>query len=345
MSPPPPTMPTTRPTAATGPLVVVCLRITDLRPEVDLLSGAITRDPWSTGISAADAAALEHALRVAEAWSGRVVAVAVGPPAVEAPLRDVAALGAQVVRIPSLGGEGDADPAAVGGRYIEELATDEQELARTIVSVVTGYGQPALVLCGDRSADRGTGALPAFLAHELGASPALGLVALETDGPGPDPVDGTAGMSLIVERRLDGGWRERLRVPVPAVCSVEGAGVTLRRASLSQALAAGELAIPVVPGRDDRSPGVDPTAVRVGSSSPYAPPPRVLPAPASDDPRLRLLELTGALVAHDPPTIVGPVGAVEAADALLAFLARHDYLDHDLLDDVRAADSRPGSGR
>ncbi len=329
-------------TEPTGPLVVVCLRITDLRPEVDLLSGAITRDPWSTGLSAADAAALEHGLRVAEAWSGRVVAVAVGPPAVEAALRDVAALGAQVVRIPSPGpgGEADADPAATGSGYIEELATDEQDLARTIVSVVTGYGEPALVLCGDRSADRGTGALPAFLAHELGASQALGLVSLETEGPEPDRVDGSTGMSLIVERRLDAGWRERLRVPVPAVCSVEGAGVTLRRASLAAALAAGELAIPVVRSQADRRPGVDPPAVQVGSSSPYTPPPRVLPAPPSDDPRIRLLELTGALVAHDPPIIVGPVGAVEAADALLAFLARHDYLD-----EVPAADSHPGSRR
>jgi len=332
----------TTPTAATapnGPLVVVCLRITDLRPEVDLLSGAITRDPWSTGLSAADAAALEHGLRVAEAWSGRVVALAVGPPAIEAVLRDVAALGAQVVRIPDPGWEADAELTAAAS-YIEELATDEQELAHTIVSVVTGYGEPALVLCGDRSADRGTGALPAFLAHELGASQALGLVTLETAGPDPDPVDGSTGMSLIVERRLDAGWRERLRVPVPAVCSVEGAGVTLRRASLAQALAAGELAIPVVRSPADRTPAIDPTAVRVGSSSPYTPPPRVLPAPTSDDPRVRLLELTGALVAHDPPTIVGPVGAVEAADALLAFLARHGYLD-----DVPAGDSHPGSSR
>jgi electron transfer flavoprotein beta subunit len=52
------------------------------------------------------------------------------------------------------------------------------------------------------------------------------------------------------------------------------------------------------------------------------------------------LELTGALVAHDPPTIVGPVGAVEAADALLAFLGRHGYLE-----DGPAADVDPGSNR
>jgi electron transfer flavoprotein beta subunit len=41
------------------------------------------------------------------------------------------------------------------------------------------------------------------------------------------------------------------------------------------------------------------------------------------------LSLTGALAAHEPPTIIGPVEPSEAADALLAFLARHGYLDDD----------------
>jgi electron transfer flavoprotein beta subunit len=53
----------------------------------------------------------------------------------------------------------------------------------------------------------------------------------------------------------------------------------------------------------------------------------VLPPPEGEDPRLRLLALTGALVAHDPPTVVQPADAAEAADVLLAFLVRHGYLD------------------
>jgi electron transfer flavoprotein beta subunit len=67
--------------------------------------------------------------------------------------------------------------------------------------------------------------------------------------------------------------------------------------------------------------------VRVGASRAFAPRTRVLPAPEGEDPRIRLLALTGALVAHDPPTVIGPVGAVEAADQLIAFLVRHGYLD------------------
>jgi electron transfer flavoprotein beta subunit len=293
-----------------APLVVACLRISDLRPAVDPLDGTVTRDRLGVGLSPADAAGLEHALRIAEVWSGRVVALCVGPRSVEPVLREVAALGAVVIRIP-LGGEGD------GHRYLAELAEDERGLARTLVAAIAPFGRPDLVVCGDRSVDRGTGALPAYLAHELGAAQALGLVAVE-------PED--SGRALLVERRLDAGWRERLRVPLPAVCSVEGAGVRLRRASLAGALgAAGEpitvdrsLAVVTAPG---------PGSFRVGAPRPFRPRTRVLPAPHDADPRLRLLTLTGALVAHDPPTVVQPLDAAEAADVLLAFLARHGYLE------------------
>ena len=64
---------------------------------------------------------------------------------------------------------------------------DEQRAGPPIAAALAPFGPPALVLCGDRSADRGTGALPAFLAHELGAAQALGLVRLELGDDGGDP--------------------------------------------------------------------------------------------------------------------------------------------------------------
>jgi electron transfer flavoprotein beta subunit len=234
-------------------------------------------------------------------------------------LRDVAALGVDVVRVPT-------DHESDGHRYVTELAEDEHALARTIAAAIRPFGPPELVVCGDRSVDRGTGALPAYLAHELDCCQALGLVALTAVGPG----------TLIAERRLDGGWRERLLVRVPAVCSVEGAGVRLRRASLVGTLDVDNGAMPI-----DRSLDVaaaaghsgPPVPIHIGATRPFVPRTRVLVAPAGDDPRLRLLALTGALVAHEPPVVVHPADAAEAADVLLAFLARHDYVDPD----VRAA--------
>jgi electron transfer flavoprotein beta subunit len=292
-----------------SPLVVACLRITDLRPEVDPLTGVVRGDRWGIGLSAADGAALEHTLRICATWSGQLMAVAVGPASVEPVLRQVAALGASVLRVPvSEAGAGDGES--------QLLAHDQQALARRVVEAIGA--SPSVVVCGDRSVDRGTGAFPAFLAHELGAAQALGLVSLDTE-PGGD--------SLVADRRLDGGWRERLRIPLPAVCSVEAAGVRLRRAPLAGALAAADSEVPVSPATSPLPVGSVDHRVMVGPARPFAPRTRVLPAPRGDDPRIRLLALTGALVAHDPPTVIGPVGSVEAADALLGFLVRHGYLD------------------
>jgi electron transfer flavoprotein beta subunit len=290
------------------PLVVACVRAGDRRPDVDPLTGTVTRDARRVGLSAADETALEHALRAAEAWSGRALVVCAGPPAADAVLRDALALGADVLRI-------DWPPAARqhaphgeledADAYVADLAGDERPLARAIAAAV---GPADLVLCGDRSADRGSGALPALLAHELGAAQALGLVDLRVDGE-----------RLVGERRLDRGRRERLAIPRPAVCSVEGSAVRLRRAPLAGVLTAGQADVPTA--------AADPVAPAVAVRRLRADRPRthVVAPPSGETPRERLVALTGALVAHDPPTIVGPVGAAEAADALLAFLERHGY--------------------
>jgi electron transfer flavoprotein beta subunit len=275
-------------------LVAALLRPVDLRTEVDPLTGVVTRDARVAALSPSDAAALEHALQLGSAWGARVLALSAGGAEADGPLREAVARGAEARRV------------ALRDPYLEDLVRDEQQLARALVA---GIGErPDLVLCGDRSADRGTGSLPAFVAHELGVVQAPGLVSLALQ-------DGV----LVAERRLDHGRRELMRVPLPAVCSVEAAGVRLRRASLAAAVSAAEAAVPVV------EVPLGPSRVRVLRTGPARPRPRQLPAPTGSA-RERLLALTGALLAHEPPTIVGPVDAPEAADALLDFLVRHGYL-------------------
>ena len=295
---------------------MACLRVADGHASVDPLTGAIRTDAAGLGLSDADAAALEYALVAGERWSAPVAAVTAGPATVDPVLREVAAHGVSVLRIET-DGTGPTEPAG-------ELAADEHRLARLVAAAITEeLGQPDLVVCGDRSPDRGTGAFPAFLAHELGAAQALGLVAISIGPGGPG---GVRGAEVLADRRLDAGWRERLRVPLPAVCSVEGAAARLRRAPLDGALAAAELSVPVV-----RTSVPDPAAaaaldlVRTGVPRPFVPRPRVVPGPEAADPRLRVLELTGALDDREPPTIIGPLEPGEAADELLAFLTRHGY--------------------
>jgi electron transfer flavoprotein beta subunit len=170
--------------------MVACVRHADQRPRVDPLTGAVHVDPLAASMSAADAAALEHALRLAETWPGRALAITAGPPAADETLRLAAAAGAAVLRVPWPPGE-----------YVQELAGGEQELARALAAAIRTVGEPDVVICGDRSPDRGTGAVPAYLAHELAAAQATGLVAVAS-----------AGGTLTGERRLPAGRRERLRI-------------------------------------------------------------------------------------------------------------------------------------
>ena len=127
-------------------------------------------------------------------------------------------------------GQPDGGPAP--GRPGRRRAGSAAALAAALSAA---FGVPDLVLCGDRSADRGTGSFPAFLAAALDAAQVLGVVRME---PGDDA-------SLRVHRRLDGGRREVLLVRRPAVVSVEAAGVRLRRAGLPATLASGHAVIPV----------------------------------------------------------------------------------------------------
>jgi electron transfer flavoprotein beta subunit len=275
------------------PAVVACLAPTDLHSQVDPLSGEVAVDWRRSDLTAADQAALELALQAAETWGLPVLAVAAGPPHMDGVLREAAALGASVLRLAWTG-----DPWG-----------DSRGLGRALAAAISAHAHPVFVFCGDRSPLRGTGEIPALLAAELGAAQALGLVSLAIE---PTPA------SLVAERRLDGGWREKLRVEAPAVCSVEAAGVRLRRASLASALSAAEAPVPVV------VPPAIAGGPRAGSPRPYRPPTKVVAAPLGDT-RDRLLALTGALVSQDPPRLVGPVDPATAAGELFDYLQRHGY--------------------
>ncbi|MGH9075347.1 MAG: hypothetical protein ACRDZQ_14700, partial [Acidimicrobiales bacterium] len=189
-----------------GPRVGVAMKWVDRRPSVDPLTGLVSTDPRSSGPSAADEAALEWGLRLAEDWSAEVVVASVGPAPATAML--VAALEAGAHRAVRVEAEPGAPSPAVADALALALAGSD------------------LILCGDWSLDRGSGSVPAFLAARLGASQALGLVSLEPAGGEPG--------SLRAERRLEGGWRELLEVRPPAVVSVEGGTFAGRQPGLAE---------------------------------------------------------------------------------------------------------------
>ena len=273
--------------------VAACVKVVDLRPEIDRLSGVVSTSDRTAGISAADSAAVEVGLRLAAAWGVTLSVVCAGGPAADPVLRELLAVGASsAIRV-------DLDPDA-----------PSEVVAAAVSAALDGVD---LVVCGEYSADRGSGSVPAFLAHHLAAAQALGLVAV-------DPAESGR---VLVTRRLGGGRSERLELSGRAVLSVEGSVARLRRAPLSALLASADAPVEVFAPLGDESML---TVVEVAGCHPLRPRPRVLPVPTGQAALGRIVELTGALVDRTPPRRVFATPA-EAADLILAQLRVWDELD------------------
>ena len=276
-------------------LIAACVKWVDLNPDIDPLHGTVEARPHGAGLSEPDRAAVEVALRLAEQWGAEVVVSCVGPPEADRALLELLGAGARrALRVQVDGLHGPVAPAS-------------SEVAR-LLTAAWGAARPDVVVCGDASADRGSGSVPAFVAHELGAAQALGLVEVTSDGPG----------RIAAVRRLDGARREQLRLEIPAVLSVEGSVATLRRAPLSATLAA-------------RNREVEVQRVRLPDEAdeprlhPWRPRPRALPGPAGERALDRIVALTGAHVERTPPRTV-VLEPSDAADAILAQLREWGYL-------------------
>jgi electron transfer flavoprotein beta subunit len=281
--------------AAAGPTIAVALKSVDLRPDVDALTGVVTTDGRWAGLSDADEAALETALGLAERWAGTVVAVGAGPSNVDAVLRQALAAG-----------------AARAVRVDLPAEAPSTSVARALGEVVTDLGA-TWVLCGAHSLDRGSGSVPAFLAHHLAAAQALGLVSVEAEAEGEVEAEGDpATPAAVVTRRLDQARRERLRVVGPAVLSVEGSVARLRRASLAAALRSESAEIEVTSPSVATAPGAAtaPTTRRA-----YRPRARALDAPHGSTLQ-RILELTDAATPRTPPRLVELDPEAAAAEIL-----------------------------
>ena len=259
---------------------------------------------WS-GVSAADEAAFEIALGIAErataASAGApssVTVICLGPPGADDVLRGAIAAG-----------------ATTAVRVDASTELDSQVVA---VALAEHLGDCDLVVCGDYSLDRGTGSVPAFLAGELGIAQALGLldVGLDRDDAG----------AWRVVRRLDGGRREILDVTAPAVLSVEGSAASLRRAPLAASLAARTAPVATGRGPHGRLPESEIHA--------YRPRARVLPAPTggSLDRVRQILDIGGSDV-HAELVTLDPA---DAASKILDQLRDWGYLD-------APVSSRPGA--
>jgi electron transfer flavoprotein beta subunit len=258
--------------------VGVAMKWVALRPEIDVLDATIASDDRWSGASPADLAALELGLRIAQQRGGSLTAATVGDATSEPLLRQALECGAtRALRI---------DPKLRGNQQ-----PTSQEVARALA---VAFVDCDLVICGDWSLDRGSASVPVFLAAALGVDDACGLVKVDIN------MHGSNDDALVVERRLDGGRRQRMSIPGRAVLSVEGSAARIRRASLAGVFAARSASIDVIEidGLLTQQRGV-----RHDKTMPYRPPaPRYDSPPSSDPPLRRVADLMGVNTDRTPPT-------------------------------------------
>ena len=241
-------------------------------------------DERFSGVSLADQAALESALVESERTGLPLTVVTAGPAGADRVLR-----------------EGLARGAAKAVRVELDLGSPSIDVARALASVTRDAHH---VWCGDYSADRGSGSVPALIAGMSSRGQALGLVAVSSEADAPDRVRAV--------RRLDGGRREELLISGPAVLSVEGSVARLRRASLAGTLAADRAHIDVVSGHAKH---VEPTPSR-----PFRPRARVVAAPVGSSAldRVRRVIDTSAGTGHGETVELEPAAAARRiVDALV----------------------------
>ncbi len=176
--------------------LVVCIKwVPDPEFPLQATAGGIRLDtPGLTYMaSPVDMVACEAAVRLKETAGGTVSLFTAGPDAADAGLRSGLALGADDatrVEFPAGGFSG-------GTR------------AGSVLAAAIAREAPDVIVCGSRSSDSGSGAVPATIAERLGMPLVTNVVSVRGQGP------------LEVERRLEGGRRQVLRVELPVVIGVE----------------------------------------------------------------------------------------------------------------------------
>lgn len=205
-----------------------------------------------------DDTALEQALRTVEALGGgEVVVVTVGPAEAEDTLRKALAKGAhRAVRI-----------------WDEALSQADPIVIARMLAGVAVQEQAELIIVGAQSADHANGATGPAMARMLGLPCAALIVGTEWDG----------GKQITVTRELEGGLQHKVRLPVPALITMQTGANAPRYATMRMVKQAREKPLACVEA------GAEASAYRAASTSRMAVPPAT---------RAHMLEGSAAQVAQ-----------------------------------------------
>ena len=170
-----------------------------------------------------DAYALEAALTLREQHGGDVIALSAGPPRVVDVLREALARGA------------DRAIHVTG----EHLASADASVTAAALAGALKDESVNLVLTGLQSDDQGFGQAGVILAELLGMPHASIVMAVELHDGG-----------VRVKRELEAGWSQWVRLPMPAVLTIQSGINRLRYATLKGIMAAKKKEIRTVAAPD-----------------------------------------------------------------------------------------------
>lgn len=209
---------------------IVCIKQTPDSSSVyiDPITGQVDYERFVQVLNAADACAVEAAVRLREQHGGQVTVITLGPPDSEGALRAALAIGADnALRL--------WDPECeTWGPFTVAAA-----LATCIKS--DAMPAPDLILCSDAASDWSSGIVGPALAEQLELPQVTGVTRLEVSAQ-----EGQTATVLQLTRKLERGYRELLEAQLPLLITVTSDLNEPRYPSLPAHMAALAAKIPVI---------------------------------------------------------------------------------------------------
>jgi len=179
--------------------IVVCVKqVADINIpiELDPETGSIANEELAYVVNPYDMLAVEEAVRIKEKTNGQVILASLGESSAEMALRKCLALGADRAILL-------CDPA---------LADSDGYATATVLAKTIALFPYDLVLCGVRAIDTNAGQVGSAIAAMLGIALVTGVTKIEVSADRK---------KVVVQRKLEGGNREVVETPLPALLTVE----------------------------------------------------------------------------------------------------------------------------
>ncbi len=210
--------------------ITVCIKQTPDSSSVyiDPITGQVDYERFVQVLNAADACAVEAAVRLKEQYGGQITVITLGPPDAEGALRAALAIGAD---------------AALRLWNAQCETWGPFTVAAALAACIKGSAMPMpdLILCGDAASDWSSGIVGSALAEQLELPQVTGVTRIELSAQ-----DGQNVTGLQLTRRLERGYRELVEAQPPLLITVTSDLNEPRYPSLPAHMAALAATIPIL---------------------------------------------------------------------------------------------------